>query len=67
MSSWRQLKLFSDRLLVERYYHSNFLPIAQTALAQGDSETVLIKAWAKCELCQILDDATAVFIRIVYT
>lgn len=39
----------------ERYYNSSFLPIAQTALAQLCSETVLIKAWARCELCQMLN------------
>jgi hypothetical protein len=40
----------------EQYYRSSFLPIAQTALAQSSSETVLIKAWARCELCQMLND-----------
>ncbi|MEW6499398.1 MAG: DUF1802 family protein, partial [Cyanobacteriota bacterium] len=29
----------------------------QSAIAQLNSETVLIKAWAKCETCQILNDA----------
>ena len=42
-------------LPAQRYYHSDFLPIAQTAIAQLGSETVLIKAWARCELCQILN------------
>ena len=41
----------------EQYYRSDFLPIAQSAIAQLNSETVLIKAWAKCEICQILNDA----------
>jgi hypothetical protein len=40
----------------EEHYRSSFLPIAQTALAQLSSETVLIKAWARCELCQMLND-----------
>ncbi|MEZ2236683.1 DUF1802 family protein [Microcoleus sp.] len=40
----------------EQYYRSSFLPIAKNALAQLNSETVLIKAWARCELCQILND-----------
>ncbi len=40
----------------EQYYRSSFLPIAQTALDQLASETVLIKAWARCELCQMLND-----------
>lgn len=43
----------------EHYYHSSFLPIAQKVLtnsnSQLDSQKVLIQAWAKCELCQILD------------
>lgn len=42
-------------LPVERYYSSNFLPIAQTVLARLGSETVSIKAWARCELCRILN------------
>ena len=40
----------------EQYYRWSFLPIAKNALAQLNSETVLIKAWAKCEFCQILND-----------
>ncbi|BAY27968.1 hypothetical protein NIES2100_77950 [Calothrix sp. NIES-2100] len=44
------------QLSLERYYHSGVLPIAKTAVINLDnSQTVLIKAWAKCELCQILD------------
>ena len=41
----------------EQYYRSNFLPTAQKTLAELGSETVLIKAWARCELCQILNEA----------
>ncbi|MBP5974782.1 DUF1802 family protein [Brasilonema sp. CT11] len=44
-------------LPVERYYHSSFLCIAQTAFTQLGTETVSIKAWAKCELCQIINSA----------
>ena len=44
-----------NSLVPERLYHSSFLPIAQTVLANLGSETALIKAWARCELCQILD------------
>jgi hypothetical protein len=44
-------------LPVERYYHSGFLSLAQTVLAPIDAETVTIKGWARCELCQILNDA----------
>ena len=40
----------------EQYYRSSFLPIAKTSFSQLTSETILIKAWAKCELCQILND-----------
>jgi hypothetical protein len=40
----------------ERHYRSIFLPIAQSALAQLGSETVSIKAWARCELCQMLSE-----------
>jgi hypothetical protein len=40
----------------EQYYRSIFLPIAQTALTDLSSETVLIKAWARCELCQMLNE-----------
>jgi hypothetical protein len=40
----------------EQYYRSSFLPIAKTSFSQLTSETVLIKAWAKCEWCQILND-----------
>jgi len=40
----------------EQYYRPSFLPIAKILFSQLSSETVLIKAWAKCELCQILND-----------
>ncbi|MEG4988343.1 DUF1802 family protein [Microcoleus sp. BR0-C5] len=42
----------------EQHYSSSFLPVAQNAnaLAQLNSEKVLIKAWARCELCQMLND-----------
>lgn len=47
----------SNNLLpYEQYYRSSFLPIAQTILANLGTETVLIKAWARCELCQMPDD-----------
>lgn len=38
-------------LPVERYYHSNFLHVAQTTLSQLATESFPIKAWAKCEWC----------------
>ncbi len=42
----------------EQHYRSSFLPVAQNAnaLAQLNSEKVLIKAWARCEVCQMLND-----------
>ncbi|MEG4250104.1 DUF1802 family protein [Microcoleus sp. Pol10D4] len=40
----------------EQYYRSSFLPIAKNSFSQLSSEKVLIKAWAKCEWCQILND-----------
>ncbi|OKH39330.1 DUF1802 domain-containing protein [[Phormidium ambiguum] IAM M-71] len=43
----------------EQYYRSNFLPIAQTAITQLNSEKVTIKAWARCELCQMLDNSNS--------
>ncbi|MHC5734058.1 DUF1802 family protein [Nostoc sp.] len=71
----------TNKLSIEQYYHPNFLPIAQSALTQLNSQgillqpkqisllqneeqlqlpllsnkTVSIKAWARCEHCQILD------------
>lgn len=47
----------SNALPIEHYYRSNFIPTAQKSLAELGSETVLIKAWAKCERCQVLDDS----------
>ncbi|MEQ9367843.1 MAG: DUF1802 family protein [Coleofasciculus chthonoplastes F3-SA18-01] len=47
----------SNALPIEQYYRSNFIPTAQKSLAELGSETVLIKAWAKCERCQVLDDS----------
>jgi hypothetical protein len=41
----------------EQYYCSSFLPIVQTVIPNLASETVLIKAWAKCELCQIVNES----------
>ncbi|MEH2244543.1 DUF1802 family protein [Nostoc sp.] len=71
----------ANLLSIEQNYHQNFLPIAQSALTQLNSqgillqpnqisllqndeqlqlpllshETISIKAWAKCEHCEILD------------
>jgi hypothetical protein len=46
-----------NTLPIEQYYRSSFLPSAQKSLAELGSETVLIKAWAHCELCQVLNEA----------
>ncbi|MEH2370233.1 DUF1802 family protein [Nostoc sp.] len=42
-------------LPIERYYDPKFLPIAKGAFTQCNSQSILIKAWAKCKLCQIPD------------
>jgi hypothetical protein len=47
----------TNALPIEQYYRSNFIPTAQQSLAELASETVLIKAWAKCERCEVLDDS----------
>ena len=43
-------------LSVERYYRLNLFSIAENSLIQLDTETVAIKAWARCEFCQVVDD-----------
>ncbi|MGB8691310.1 MAG: DUF1802 family protein [Microcoleus sp.] len=43
-------------LSVERYYRLNLFSIAENSLIQLDTETVAIKAWAKCEFSQVVDD-----------
>jgi len=40
----------------EQHYRSSFLPSAQTVLANLPTETVTIKAWARCELCPMPDN-----------
>jgi Uncharacterized protein conserved in bacteria len=47
----------SSNLPYDRYYRSSFLPAAQKALAQLDSDKVSIKAWARCEGGQTLDES----------
>lgn len=46
-----------DLLSGDRYYRSHFLPAAQKALAQLNSDKVSIKAWARCELCQMVNES----------
>lgn len=50
-------EISTNILPIEQYYRSNFLPTAQKSLAKLNSETVTIKAWAECQLCQIIDEA----------
>ena len=45
-----------DLLSGDGYYRSHFLPVAQKALAQLNSDKVSIKAWAKCELCEMVNE-----------
>jgi hypothetical protein len=45
-----------DLLSGDGYYRSHFLPVAQKALAQLNSDKVSIKAWARCELCQMVNE-----------
>ncbi len=47
----------SNCLPNEQYYRPNFLPTVHRSLAELSSETVTIKSWAKCELCQIVNEA----------
>jgi hypothetical protein len=41
---------------LEEIYRSSFLPDAKIALNQAQNNPVLIKSWAKCELCHRLYD-----------
>ncbi|MEG4107817.1 DUF1802 family protein [Microcoleus sp. S13_C5] len=49
--------IISGDLPCDRFYRSSFLPLAQKALERLNSDKVLIKAWARCELCQILNNS----------
>ncbi|MFB2968808.1 DUF1802 family protein [Aerosakkonema sp. BLCC-F183] len=50
----------SNNLLpVEQQYRSSFLTVAKNTISQLHPEGVIIKAWARCELCQILDKSEA--------
>ncbi|BAY69915.1 DUF1802 family protein [Trichormus variabilis] len=44
-----------DTLSIEQYYRANLLSVARTNIQQHSSQTVFIKAWARCELCQVID------------
>ncbi|MEH1782036.1 MAG: DUF1802 family protein [Nostoc sp.] len=55
-------------LPLERYYNANLKQIAvNNAVKINNSERVLIKVWAKCELCQVLDDIEPLDILSKYT
>jgi hypothetical protein len=45
-------------LTVEQYYHSNYLPVVQNNISRINLNKIQIKALAKCELCQIIDETT---------
>lgn len=40
----------------ESCYKENFLPIAKRFISNLNAEKVTIKAWARCELCQMVDN-----------
>ncbi|MBW4623180.1 MAG: DUF1802 family protein [Cyanosarcina radialis HA8281-LM2] len=42
-------------LPINEYYRSSFLSTAQATLARLNPNKPIIKAWAKCELCEIID------------
>jgi hypothetical protein len=47
---------YSNNILsIGQYYHANLLSNTQKNIKLNSSQTVSIKAWAKCELCQIID------------
>ncbi|MEG4322949.1 MULTISPECIES: DUF1802 family protein [unclassified Microcoleus] len=43
-------------LSVERYYRLNLFSIGENSRIHLDTETVAIKAWARCEFCQVVDE-----------
>ncbi|MBD2255438.1 DUF1802 family protein [Nostoc parmelioides] len=47
--------LSTNLLPKEEQYQSNFLPFVQALINDIDSEKSVIKAWARCEWCQMLD------------
>ncbi|MCP2727457.1 DUF1802 family protein [Limnofasciculus baicalensis] len=60
MNPGRQFALYPtdtsiNSLQTEQYYRSNFLPTARNTLSEIEGDTVLIKAWARCEHCQVID------------
>ncbi|HBE20139.1 MAG TPA: DUF1802 domain-containing protein [Cyanobacteria bacterium UBA11149] len=60
MNPGRQFALYPtdtsiNALPTEQYYRSNFLNTARHTLEEIEDDTVLIKAWARCEHCQVID------------
>ncbi|HAZ46162.1 MAG TPA: DUF1802 domain-containing protein [Cyanobacteria bacterium UBA11369] len=58
----KQFALYPTDLLInslqpEFCYKDNFWPIAKTVISNLNAEKVTIKAWARCELCQMLDSS----------
>ena len=51
--------IFNNVLPPEQYYHSRLLPTIQNNLSELSAETVFIKAWARCEFCQDLDETVS--------
>jgi hypothetical protein len=51
--------LAEDALPIEKYYRASFRPIARLCLDSYNSEEVIIKNWARCEFCQILEVSDA--------
>jgi hypothetical protein len=47
----------SGDLACDRYYRSSFLPAAQKALAQLNPDKVSIKAWARCDGWQMVNES----------
>jgi hypothetical protein len=47
----------TNLLTDEQYYKSNFLTDCQKFSTETGSQTVWIKAWGRCELCQIINDS----------
>ncbi|VXD25435.1 DUF1802 family protein [Planktothrix paucivesiculata] len=45
-----------NSLPLEQYYRPGFIPIAKQSIAELNQDKIKIKVWAKCELCQILDE-----------
>ncbi|CAD5980263.1 DUF1802 family protein [Planktothrix agardhii] len=45
-----------NSLPLEQYYRPGFIPIAKQSIAELSQEKIKIKVWAKCELCQTLNE-----------